>query len=601
MSNQSSDIVHRIVEAAEKYYAGVPVMSDEEFDHLVDQLPEDYPLRVTPGWGHSVYGDKVALPRDRQMTLSKVHDIEDYPHDIEYYVSPKVDGLTLFLWIDDGVVVRAATRGDGVHGQDVSPRFLRAMMNKYDTLDTGTSFTGIIRGELYVPKSVFSEFLVDEYATPRHAASGIINSKSPTGYEHHLHFAQHPYQKRCLCRIIPEVPTFTMHRDCIPDKQRYKNIAGDFPTDGLVFAADGVEPRAFKFETTVATAVVTSVDWRLSPRGRWIPVAQIEPTPLYGTMNSQANAYNYEYVQNERIGPGCVIEFTKANEIIPYIVRVIKPTEEQPFQPPAPFYVDGVHAMSNSDKESLMVQEFARNYFCIHGWASVGKILEYLEVHTFDHLDSVVTNVLAGEMSELARGTRAKAYNLRDAEIFTRLCSKLDDRPEEDIIYNQYFMSTLGIDGIGPSNAEKIDIDKLKEAISIYRQTPTVDTFSQYVSYIDSLPVNSRVRDRLLDEDIIKALNSLLNSNTFMRMKYLKDDEPEGDVTICITGSLSKSKSAYARDLQAANVVVSGGLSSEVNYLVVPSLEWSSNKVADAKHRGIEIITEDQMVRMWLS
>jgi DNA ligase (NAD+) len=184
----------QIKEAAQAYYSGEELMTDDEFDTLVDELrsvnPESELLQQI-GWGYEVDeditpGEKVPHTYGLVGSLSKAKTYKEVPKEFikpnfgnsNLHLSAKLDGLSIVMDYVKGKLIAARTRGDGTVGVDITAKAKHILKNR----DIDENFTGGIRGEIIMPKALFKEFkkLNPDAKHPRNSASGLISSDEIT-------------------------------------------------------------------------------------------------------------------------------------------------------------------------------------------------------------------------------------------------------------------------------------------------------------------------------------------------------------------------------------------------------------------------------------
>ena len=266
----SRDLERSIVEASEAYYLGEAKVSDVEFDLIVEDLrkldPES-PVLKKVGWGMKLYGEKTKLPTEIRFSLPKIHSVKDLPSGEKLIISPKLDGISVILEYRDGLLYKAVTRGDGVHGVDITAKIPR--------IATDLTFgSGIHRGELFIFNEVFKT--MEGFANPRNAVAGIINRKSFDGLEF---VSYKTHSETMSAHILAPYPVHSVrvNRSNLSEdllKRLYDEWSKTYPIDGVVIA--GGSEVAFKFRTEELEGVVDKVEWNLSDRGQMVPVAVLK-------------------------------------------------------------------------------------------------------------------------------------------------------------------------------------------------------------------------------------------------------------------------------------------------------------------------------------
>jgi DNA ligase (NAD+) len=292
---------------------------------------------------------------------------------VAYVAELKIDGLSIALTYEDGRLVRGATRGDGVRGEDVTQnvRTVRAIPLK---LQGGPSGRIEIRGEVYLSKSAFERINQEQadsgealYANPRNTAAGTIRNLDPAlvakrrllawTYQvvwpaetrHHATHAEmltelkhwgapvEPHWKQCVG--IDEVVAFCL-------EWREKRAALTFETDGVVIKLDDLALRqhlgytskfprwatAFKFPAERKVAMLHRIDINIGRTGAATPFAVLEPTVVAGSTVSMATLHNPDDISRKDIRPGEPVVIEKAGDVIPRVVGPAHP--DAPARPP---------------------------------------------------------------------------------------------------------------------------------------------------------------------------------------------------------------------------------------------------------------------------
>lgn len=391
-----------------KYYVqDEPVLADIEYDTLYKQLKsleEKYPEQVT---ADSPTQRVAAGLSERFPTVSHLvpmlsldntynaDDLKDWDKRcrefagtdyIEYCVEPKYDGASISLIYDNGRMVRAATRGDGVMGEEIT---VNAKMIRSLPLSAAFEKQGIsqieIRGEVVIHKDVFAKFNEQRaaeglapLANPRNAASGSLRILDPQ-----------EVSKRKLSAIVYHISDYTLTGERpeslnthygslnwlyqlgfptpVKEMQLFKNIDDvinfcsafearrddlPFEVDGLVVKVNSFEvqdamgmtshhPRwavAYKFKARQSTSKLLRVEYQVGRTGSITPVGKIEPVHIGGVMVSSLSLFNQDVVREKDLRIGDTVLVERAGDVIPYIVKPmaeLRTGEEQPIVFPA--------------------------------------------------------------------------------------------------------------------------------------------------------------------------------------------------------------------------------------------------------------------------
>jgi DNA ligase (NAD+) len=379
------------------YILNDPLISDYEYDQLYKKLEElekenpklispDSPTqRVAKGLTKDFPTVQHLVPMLSLDNSYSAEDLEDFDRKareltglekIEYCVEPKFDGGSISLVYEDDLLVRGATRGDGVEGDDITTniRQIRTIPLSAKFSDHGLQQVEI-RGEVLINKANFKKYnekIMEEglppLANPRNAAAGTLRIKDPSevakrnleAFVYHISYFSLAKGKK-----VPKA--LTHHSDSIsllwemgfrsPEKEKkiFKGIDAvikyckefEAKRDGLPYEIDGMvikvndvalqekmgmtshHPRwaiAFKFKARQATSKLLHVDFQVGRTGAVTPVAKLEPVAVGGVTVSSISIHNEEYIREKdlRIGDAVLIE--RAGDVIPQIVKSLQDT-----------------------------------------------------------------------------------------------------------------------------------------------------------------------------------------------------------------------------------------------------------------------------------
>jgi NAD-dependent DNA ligase len=570
-----------IVEAAEAYYLETPTISDELFNKLVENLRLRNPLSpllTQVGWGcmRKAYRNKVPLPVKIRSSLPKIQ-YEDFDLDGPLVGSPKVDGMSCVLHYSNGVLKQAVTRGDGEFGIDITPKMRKIRVPS--TIESKENL--FIRGELYIYLDTFERFLKDEYANPRNAVAGIVNSKSYDKLEY-VSFGAHPQDDVVLLDIDDQeklgiLPTWRINKLSDIEDAREKSLLQKYPLDGVVLHLIGIgDAVAIKFQTESKETTVTKVTWEERRGGKMIPVVWYRPVRLYGTECCKCSGFNYAYISSNRIGPGATIKLTKANEIIPYITEVTSPGKFAPnFEGMnvRNFKVDGAHLFHvRFDHYQYSLEKFVAWHYNIDNFKRPKVILEALQVQTFTALVSRISQMSREEI--ISNLNRCGVHAIAD-----KVADKLKSK-----IYINYFFQQFAVNGIGPVEAEKLQ--------GYVVQYCTYEYFD-----MSKLGIRANVVLELGKEGIIKLISECYlayhNANLWEE-KMVEDTSHK--MRFCISGRLPSGlkKSEFAK-LMPDNYKMVDYVDRNVVLLI--SEEDNTSKVKIARTLKTPIMNEEEARR----
>ena len=348
-----NDLIQMIRLTNDDYYNTLeaqshPLLTDNEFDILKEYTQTHYPDH--PGLreiGAPVIKNKVTLPYEmpsmdkiKPDTNALANWQQKYPG--PYVLSCKLDGVS-GLYLVENNVPKLYTRGDGHIGQDIShllPTLRLPAHNGY-----------AVRGEFILPKRTFEEKYKATFANPRNLVSGIINAKKVDSKAQDLHFVTyeviHPDlkpadQMETLKRLGHEV--VRNHLTPTLSNERLSNLLLDwranyeYEIDGVIVADDRIYPRvsgnpehAFAFKMVIsdqlAEVKVVDVLWSPSKDGYLKPRVRVEPVALGGVTIEYATGFNGNFIEDNRIGIGAIVQLVRSGDVIPYIKAVTVPAE----------------------------------------------------------------------------------------------------------------------------------------------------------------------------------------------------------------------------------------------------------------------------------
>lgn len=369
------------------YVLDAPEITDAEYDRMMvrlrelearypDSIPADSPTQRVGGRASSQFTEVRHL--EPLLSLGNVFSAEELRafdervrsglpagSKVEYVMEPKIDGLACSLIYENGKLVRAATRGDGVVGENVTAN-VRTIRSIPLTLKVpeGEAVPELldVRGEVYMPRQAFmrlneqrAERGESEFANPRNAAAGSLRQLDPqvTASRSLSFFAyylvgegaqtKHSESLALLARYGFKVSENYKVVENIDEAIKY---IGDFnelrqglsyDTDGAVIkvndvyqqrilGATGKDPRwatAYKYPPEQAETTLEDIDWRVGRTGVLTPTAVLTPVKLSGSVISRATLHNEDFIRAKDIRIGDRVIINKAGEIIPEVLRVV--------------------------------------------------------------------------------------------------------------------------------------------------------------------------------------------------------------------------------------------------------------------------------------
>ena len=358
-ANRIQELETKIFKARHDYYNGVSIVSDKVFDAWVDELRLLDPISkavtsigapIAPSeWQKAKHQipmgslDKVNQPQE----LSKwVHDVADRE---ELFVIEKLDGLSIEVIYEHGSLVQAITRGDGETGEDITVNVAK-MGGVRSHLKH--RFTGSLRGEIIMHKSVHKQYFADK-ANPRNAASGTSKRLDGVGVDKlniqfyqvlgDVDFKTEAKQFEWLQKQDLDTPNYWTFNivdeinDLWREYQDNDRNKLDYDIDGLVIRVNDMAKQlvlgdkdlrpkgaiAFKFDNEARETTLLDVEWQVGNSGRITPVAILEPVILCGAEIKRASLHNVRWVEELNLYIGCKVLVSRRNDVIPYVEEKI--------------------------------------------------------------------------------------------------------------------------------------------------------------------------------------------------------------------------------------------------------------------------------------
>lgn len=626
-----TDLENIILKHKHLYYAGTPIISDSEYDALEVRLRIEQPdspvlqvvgYNIKDGVKHTfpmLSIQKALTPADLKKWFDNTNK-----NNHEVILSHKIDGLAVELHYKDGLLQRAVTRGDGEKGEDVtkSVMFINEVPKQIDTqLDIR------VRGEIYMKKSVFSQFKATDptLVDPRNTAVGALKNSDPTNpknvalsffaykviingvYFHFQYYSQElMFLEKQKFNTVPWIGA--QYYDAVINE--FENVEKnreslDYKLDGVVIhinnlllcgqlGATSHHPKyaiCLKFEAEEAITTVRAIEWSMSRNGTLTPVAVFDPVVLAGATITRAKAHNLDFLFNNNINIGNSITIVRSGDVIPKIIKgdtesnkvnvvcdIIPKTCPYCGEPAKQIKEvnTAVLKCTNDDcykKHSLKIEHFCKEL----GMKGFGEAV----------CDSMTTEGVRDIQG--IWGGSATAY-IDSAVIRTKLAdaanAKISNTTLED------FISALGIPDFSRSSIKKwLAFDKHDKTIDYILSTPvTIKTALGDCAY-------ASISKWLADKDNIYTLTSMwqILGITEEKPKIAKLSQIT-DKKVCITGTLSKSRLEFEKIITENGGICVNSISKNTNFLLCGENAGSKREKAEAC--GVRILTEDEFMGM---
>ena len=639
------ELVEILNKAAKSYYVdAVEIMPNIEYDKLYDELLEleketNVVLSNSPtqNVGYEIAGELPKKAHESPMlSLDKtksVEDLREWLGENKALLSWKMDGLTIVLTYRDGELAEAVTRGNGTIGEVITNN-----AKNFQNIPLKIEFKGelILRGEAIIKYSDFKkindaiEDATAKYKNPRNLCSGSVRQLNPAITKSRMVYCnifnvvkadgidfenskakQFEWAKNEGFDVVEY--KFTDSKSIADDIAEFESKieSNDIPSDGLVLLLDDIAlgerlgstskfPRnamAFKWSDERQVTKLKYIEWSPSRTGLINPVAVFEPVELEGTTVSRASLHNVSIFEDLMLGVGDEISVYKANMIIPQVYENLTKsnTEKVPDTCPA----CGSHASIKQDNESKVL-------LCTNPDCQIKHIKQYALMASRDALN------IDGLSESTLEKFLSKGFIKNDSDIFKldrykdeivnmegfgkrsyeKLMAALEEAKHTNVAR---FLYSLGINGIGSANAKMIakyfdnDIDKII--------TAGKDDLLE-IEGIGEVLANSIV-DFFKDSKNIENVKSLREVLIFEVEESAGSDSFAGKVFV-ITGSLEHftNRNELKELIEKNGGKVSGSVSSKTNFLINNDTTSNSSKNKKAKELGVEIISEEDFLKL---
>lgn len=630
-----------------------PILSDTQYDELYKQLKDledQYPqYRTQDSPTQRVGGKAVNLFTPvkhavAMMSLDNSYSPEDIRewhertaktlqlNDFEMVVEGKIDGVSCSLTYENGVLVKAASRGDGKTGEDITAN-VRTIKNIPQQLTDAPQGTLEIRGEVYLDKRDLEQLnkvqqLRGEniFANTRNAAAGSLRQKdSQITATRPLKFFAHSFGAGNLtqssfsefieiCRkwgfsICPARTKTNQIAEVIRFYQQFENSRHQLPfdVDGLVvkvnrfdyqriLGATAKSPRwaiAFKYPAPQATTILKNVIFSVGRTGVITPVAELEPVPCAGVVISNATLHNFDEINRLQVRVGDSVIVERAGEVIPKIIKVAEHKGSQEILPPE---------KCPSCGEKVYKEQDEVGYYCINPACPAqlrARLLHFASRHAMDidGLGDVVMDLLLANnyvtdfadiygltflhLLNLENFKDKKAQNLLDAIEASK------QKPLSKLLF------ALGIAFVGEKTAEILadkfhTLDALKEAsLEELQSVPEVGE-----------KVSQAIYDFFRDSRVLELLERLRAAglNFTQPQKELSGNIFDGK-TLVFTGELKTMTRTEAEQMaKQYGGKASGSVSKKTSYVIAG--EAAGSKLKKAEELGIPVLTEEEFLKM---
>lgn len=643
------------------YVLDAPEITDAEYDRMMvrlrelearypDSIPADSPTQRVGGRASSQFTEVRHL--EPLLSLGNVFSAEELRafdervrsglpagSKVEYVMEPKIDGLACSLIYENGKLVRAATRGDGVVGENVTAN-VRTIRSIPLTLKVpeGEAVPELldVRGEVYMPRQAFmrlneqrAERGESEFANPRNAAAGSLRQLDPqvTASRSLSFFAYYlvgegaqPKHSESLALLARYGFKVSENYKVVENIDEAIKYIGDFnelrqglsyDTDGAVIkvndvyqqrilGATGKDPRwatAYKYPPEQAETTLEDIDWRVGRTGVLTPTAVLTPVKLSGSVISRATLHNEDFIRAKDIRIGDRVVINKAGEIIPEVLRVVaekRTGDEKEVEIPSVCPECGWRVERQGEEAAIR----CTNPHC----PALGRegLIHFVsrDAMNIDGCGPSVINALleaglvrdAADLYSLRKDDLLKLERMGEKSADNLLAALAESKKNE----LDKLLFALGIRHVGAKVARILatefgSMEKLQQAQpeELAQIRDIGDKIAESVVTWLNVPANI---------DLVERLAAAGLTMTFTPPAS-QEDNPFFGKTLVFTGTMPTLGRAEAKTMaQDVGAKVSGSVSKKTDYVIAGA--EAGSKLEKAQQLGVTVIDEAEFLRL---
>ena len=643
------------------YVLDAPEITDAEYDRMMvrlrelearypDSIPADSPTQRVGGRASSQFTEVRHL--EPLLSLGNVFSAEELRafdervrsglpagSKVEYVMEPKIDGLACSLIYENGKLVRAATRGDGVVGENVTAnvRTIRSIPLTLKVPDGETVPELLdVRGEVYMPRQAFmrlneqrAERGESEFANPRNAAAGSLRQLDPqvTASRSLSFFAYYlvgegaqPKHSESLALLAHYGFKVSENYKVVENIDEAIKYIGDFnelrqglsyDTDGAVIkvndvyqqrilGATGKDPRwatAYKYPPEQAETTLEDIDWRVGRTGVLTPTAVLTPVKLSGSVISRATLHNEDFIRAKDIRIGDRVVINKAGEIIPEVLRVVvekRTGDEKEVEIPSVCPECGWRVERQGEEAAIR----CTNPHC----PALGRegLIHFVsrDAMNIDGCGPSVINALldaglvrdAADLYSLRKDDLLKLERMGEKSADNLLAALAESKKNE----LDKLLFALGIRHVGAKVARILatefgSMEKLQQAQpeELAQIRDIGDKIAESVVTWLNVPANI---------DLVERLAAAGLTMTFTPPAS-QEDNPFFGKTLVFTGTMPTLGRAEAKTMaQDVGAKVSGSVSKKTDYVIAGA--EAGSKLEKAQQLGVTVIDEAEFLRL---
>ena len=656
MKQRIDELIKIINKASEEYYTNDnPTITDQEYDdyyHELEKLEQQYPELIREDSPTKRVGGKIIdefkkvsheIPMMSLGDIFSEDEIFEFDQRIKktipnptYVCELKIDGLSVSLLYENGKLIRGATRGNGIIGEDITHnvetiKSIPLIINDKRRIE--------VRGEIYMPKKSFNKLNQERqekgeslFANPRNAAAGSVRQldskiaakRNLSTFIYHLpssddfnikyHHESLSFMKELGFVVNPNIKIADNVNEVINYVKEWTEKRESLPyeIDGIVIKVDKIEDQkklgytsrtpkwaiAYKFPAVEVLTKIKNIEFCVGRTGKITPRADLDPVHLAGSIIKSVTLHNEDYIKEKDIMINDTIVLHKAGDVIPEVVKVLK---ERRTGIEIPFKMIKNCPICNSKLEK---KETETNYFCPNTNCDARNIegLIHFSSRETMNIEGFGESIVEDFYNEGYLKTICDYYTLYNHKEDLKELEGFGEKSINNLLQNiekskknslEKLLFALGIRYIGKKTAKILainyrNIDKLMSAK--YEDLVKIQDIGEVIA--DS------VYKFFKEEKNIKTINELKLLGVNMEYKGNESiDDNFNNKTFVLTGTLSKlTRDEASIEIENRGGKITSSVTKKTDYVIVG--ENPGSKYQKAKDLNINILNEEEFLNM---
>jgi len=656
MKQRIDELIKIINKASEEYYTNDnPTITDQEYDdyyHELEKLEQQYPELIREDSPTKRVGGKIIdefkkvsheIPMMSLGDIFSEDEIFEFDQRIKktipnptYVCELKIDGLSVSLLYENGKLIRGATRGNGIVGEDITHnvetiKSIPLVINDKRKIE--------VRGEIYMPKKSFNKLNQERkekgeslFANPRNAAAGSVRQldskiaakRNLSTFIYHLpssddfnikyHHESLSFMKELGFVVNPNIKIADNVNEVINYVKEWTEKRESLPyeIDGIVIKVDKIEDQkklgytsrtpkwaiAYKFPAVEVLTKIKNIEFCVGRTGKITPRADLDPVHLAGSIIKSVTLHNEDYIKEKDIMINDTIVLHKAGDVIPEVVKVLK---ERRTGIEIPFKMIKNCPICNSKLEK---KETEANYFCPNPNCDARNIegLIHFSSRETMNIEGFGESIVEDFYNEGYLKTICDYYTLYNHKEDLKELEGFGEKSINNLLQNiekskknslEKLLFALGIRYIGKKTAKILAIN--------YRNIDKLMS-SEYEDLVKIQDIGEVIADSVYkffkEEKNIKTINELKLLGVNMEYKGNESiDDNFNNKTFVLTGTLSKlTRDEASIEIENRGGKVTSSVTKKTDYVIVG--ENPGSKYQKAKDLNINILNEEEFLNM---